>query len=174
MLQLAQRTSAPSSTSVSMRTAVWIVMCSEPEMRAPASGLVAPNSARRARSPGISCSASNISLRPNGASDRSATRKSRRAASVELMGWSPRQVGAGEAGRGLLAPIGSARRGPRGYRDRRRSDGERRGDALVVDAGLQPRRLAVVERARLVDQHDRDVVAHVVGPVEARVVEHAL
>ena len=39
MLQLAQRTSAPSSTSVSMRTAVWIVMCSDPEMRAPASGL---------------------------------------------------------------------------------------------------------------------------------------
>ena len=37
----AQRTSAPSSTSVSMSTAVWIVMCSEPVMRAPASGLVA-------------------------------------------------------------------------------------------------------------------------------------
>ena len=35
MLQLAQRTSAPSSTSVSMSTAVWMVMCSEPEMRAP-------------------------------------------------------------------------------------------------------------------------------------------
>ena len=37
----AQRTSAPSATSVSMSTAVWIVMCSEPVMRAPASGLVA-------------------------------------------------------------------------------------------------------------------------------------
>ena len=35
----AQRTSAPSATSVSMSTAVWIVMCSEPVMRAPASGL---------------------------------------------------------------------------------------------------------------------------------------
>ena len=39
MLHEAHRTSAPSSTSVSMSTAVWIVMCSEPEMRAPASGL---------------------------------------------------------------------------------------------------------------------------------------
>ena len=38
MLQLAQRTSAPSSTSVSMSTAVWMVMCSEPVMRTPLSG----------------------------------------------------------------------------------------------------------------------------------------
>ena len=30
MLQLAQRTSAPRATSVSISTAVWIVMCSEP------------------------------------------------------------------------------------------------------------------------------------------------
>ena len=42
MLQDAQRTSAPSSTRVSMSTAVWIVMCSEPAMRAPVSGLVGP------------------------------------------------------------------------------------------------------------------------------------
>ncbi len=39
MLQEAQRTSAPSAVSVSISTAVWIVMCSEPAMRAPASGL---------------------------------------------------------------------------------------------------------------------------------------
>jgi hypothetical protein len=38
MLQEAQRTSAPSSASVSIRTAVWMVMCSEPAMRAPLSG----------------------------------------------------------------------------------------------------------------------------------------
>ncbi len=38
MLQDAQRTSAPSATSVSISTAVWMVMCSEPEMRAPLSG----------------------------------------------------------------------------------------------------------------------------------------
>ena len=74
MLQLAQRTSAPSVVSVSMSTAVWIVMCSDPEMRAPASGLDSPNSWRMAIRPGISCSARIISLRPNGASDRSATR----------------------------------------------------------------------------------------------------
>ena len=42
MLQVAQRTSAPSATSVSIRTAVWIVMCSEPAMRAPFSGWLAP------------------------------------------------------------------------------------------------------------------------------------
>jgi hypothetical protein len=42
MLQEAQRTSAPSAVSVSMRTAVWVVMCSEPAMRAPASGFSAP------------------------------------------------------------------------------------------------------------------------------------
>ena len=38
MLHEAQRTSAPSACSVSISTAVWIVMCSEPEMRAPLSG----------------------------------------------------------------------------------------------------------------------------------------
>ena len=40
MLHDAQRTSAPSATSVSISTAVWIVMWSEPVMRAPASGLL--------------------------------------------------------------------------------------------------------------------------------------
>jgi len=74
MLQLAQRTCAPSSTSVSMSTAVCTVMCNEPLMRAPFSGLSAPYSLRNARRPGISCSARWISLRPNGAIDKSATR----------------------------------------------------------------------------------------------------
>ncbi len=89
MLHDAQRTSAPSSTSVSMSTAVWMVMCNEPEMRAPASGFRGPNSLRRARRPGISCSARWISRRPKGASERSATRKSwraRGAASLTVMG----------------------------------------------------------------------------------------
>ena len=35
MLQLAQRTEAPSSTSVSIRTAVSMVMCNDPETRTP-------------------------------------------------------------------------------------------------------------------------------------------
>ena len=35
MLQLAQRTWAPSAVRVSISTAVWIVMCSEPVIRAP-------------------------------------------------------------------------------------------------------------------------------------------
>ena len=38
MLQEAQRTEAPRSTSVSISTAVWMVMCSEPVTRTPASG----------------------------------------------------------------------------------------------------------------------------------------
>ncbi len=76
MLQEHQRTSAPSAVRVSIRTAVWIVMCSEPVMRAPASGCDAAYSARIAIRPGISCSASWISLRPNGARERSATLKS--------------------------------------------------------------------------------------------------
>ena len=42
MLHDAQRTSAPSATRVSMRTAVWMVMCSEPAMRAPARGFSLP------------------------------------------------------------------------------------------------------------------------------------
>ena len=41
MLHEAQRTSAPSACSVSISTAVWIVMCSEPAMRAPAQRLLA-------------------------------------------------------------------------------------------------------------------------------------
>ena len=64
MLHEHQRTSAPSATSVSIRTAVCTVMWSEPVMRAPLSGCAAPNSSRRAMRPGISCSASSISLRP--------------------------------------------------------------------------------------------------------------
>ena len=75
MLQLHQRTRAPSAVRVSISTAVWIVMCSEPVTRAPASGWDAPNSARMAISPGISCSASSISLRPKAARERSATLK---------------------------------------------------------------------------------------------------
>jgi hypothetical protein len=39
MLHDAQRTSAPRAVRVSISTAVWMVMCSEPVMRAPCSGL---------------------------------------------------------------------------------------------------------------------------------------
>src|SRR6478672_12303492 len=76
MLQEAQRTSAPSAVSVSISTAVWIVICNEPVMRAPFSGCDEAYSARIDIRPGISCSASTISLRPNSASERSATLKS--------------------------------------------------------------------------------------------------
>ena len=63
MLHVAQRTSAPSAVSVSISTAVWIVMCRLPVMRAPFSGCDAPNSSRSAIRPGISVSAILISLR---------------------------------------------------------------------------------------------------------------
>ena len=76
MLQLTQRTSAPSATSVSIRTAVCTVMCSEPATFLPLSGFAGPNSRRSAIRPGISCSARSISLRPNPARERSATLKS--------------------------------------------------------------------------------------------------
>ena len=46
MLQEAQRTSAPSAFRVSISTAVWMVMCRQPAMRAPFSGCAVPYSAR--------------------------------------------------------------------------------------------------------------------------------
>ena len=67
MLQEAQRTSAPSAFSVSISTAVWIVMCSEPAMRAPFNGCLAAYSFRIAIRPGISVSAMSISARPQSA-----------------------------------------------------------------------------------------------------------
>ncbi|OPZ04352.1 MAG: hypothetical protein BWZ09_01856 [Alphaproteobacteria bacterium ADurb.BinA305] len=76
MLHEAQRTWAPSAVSVSISTAVWMVMCSEPVMRAPFSGWLAAYSSRIAIRPGISVSAMRISLRPQAASARSATTKS--------------------------------------------------------------------------------------------------
>src|SRR5215204_1523949 len=82
MLHDTQRTSAPRSTSVSMSTAVWMVMCSDPMTRAPASGCLPRYSARIDMRPGISCSASWISLRPHSASERSATLKAGRSVAL--------------------------------------------------------------------------------------------
>ena len=76
MLHEAQRTSAPRSTRVSMSTAVCTVMCRDPVIFAPVSGLDSPYCARIAMSPGISCSARRIWSRPAGARERSATLKS--------------------------------------------------------------------------------------------------
>ena len=97
MLHDAQRTSAPSATSVSISTAVWMVMCSEPVIRAPASGWRSAYSRRVAIRPGISCSASWISLRPNPASARSATLKSVLAAVVLISSPGVRVFGVGAA-----------------------------------------------------------------------------
>src|SRR5262245_51706571 len=76
MLHEAQRTSAPSAFSVSMSTAVWMVMCNEPVIRAPFSGWLFAYSVRMAMSAGISDSAMAISRRPQPASLRLATLKS--------------------------------------------------------------------------------------------------
>src|SRR3954453_995451 len=73
MLHEHQRTCAPSAVSVSISTAVWIVMCSDPTIFSPLSGCCLAYSSRTAISPGISCSASMISLRPQSARLMSAT-----------------------------------------------------------------------------------------------------
>jgi hypothetical protein len=69
MLQLVQVTSAPRAVRVSMRTAVWMVMCKQPAMRAPARGWSAAYLVRMAIRPGISISARSISRRPKAARD---------------------------------------------------------------------------------------------------------
>src|SRR5262245_52595887 len=81
MLQETQRTSAPRSVRVSIRTAVWTVMWSEPMILAPASGFFPRYSDRRAIKPGISCSASRISWRPKSPRERSLTLNGSRPAS---------------------------------------------------------------------------------------------
>src|ERR1017187_7968198 len=73
MLQLAHRTVAPRSNSVSMSTAVWMVMWREPVIRTPAKGWVAEYFLRMDIRPGISYSAIIISLRPHSARRMSAT-----------------------------------------------------------------------------------------------------
>src|SRR2546421_10487222 len=64
------------SLHMTISTAVWIVMCSDPVMRAPLSGWAFANSSRMAIRPGISVSAMRISLRPQAASDASAITQS--------------------------------------------------------------------------------------------------
>ena len=73
MLHDDQRTSAPRCFSVRMRTAVSVVMCRQPAMRAPFRGCSAPNSRRSAMSPGISRSARSIIRCPWRASAMSLT-----------------------------------------------------------------------------------------------------
>src|SRR5512140_598397 len=73
MLHDDQVTSAPRAVSVSISTAVWIVMCRHPAMRAPFKGWSSAYFLRVAIRPGISFSARVISFRPKAARDRSAT-----------------------------------------------------------------------------------------------------
>ena len=73
MLHEDQRTSAPSSTSVRISTAVWMVMWMQPMIFAPARGLSGAYRHRNAMRAGISASAREISRRPKSASAISAT-----------------------------------------------------------------------------------------------------
>ena len=114
MLHDAQRTCAPRATRVSMSTAVWVVMCSEPAMRAPASGFDSPNSSRRAISPGISCSARRIWWRPASASERSATLKDSAvnvAEVIPLFSQARATCAYGLRGRGVIVLRGNAASG---------------------------------------------------------------
>src|SRR6185503_9510907 len=86
ILQLAQRTDAPSSARVSMRIAVSMVMCSEPVIRTPLSGLVGPYFLRMDMRPGISCWQTSMVLRPHSASERSRTAKSGLELPLPLLG----------------------------------------------------------------------------------------
>jgi S-adenosylhomocysteine hydrolase len=61
------------ATSVWICSGVWRVWCCDVLPRAPAWCRLGPYSARMSMRPGISCSASAISLRPNSARERSAT-----------------------------------------------------------------------------------------------------
>ena len=73
MLHELQRTSAPSAVSVSISTAVWIVMWRQPAIFAPFKGNLPLYSSRNAIRPGISYSAMVISLRPKSACEMSLT-----------------------------------------------------------------------------------------------------
>mgnify|MGYP006977753831 CR=1 FL=1 len=65
------RSSAPSASSVWISTAVWMVMCSEPAIRAPFNGWSPPNSVSSAIRPGISVSVMAISFLPQSAREMS-------------------------------------------------------------------------------------------------------
>lgn len=67
-------TSAPNSSRVSISTAVWIVICRQPPIRAPLSGCVFPYFFLKDIRPGISSSASIISFRPHSARFMSAVK----------------------------------------------------------------------------------------------------
>ena len=66
-----QVTSAPRAVRVSIKTAVWMVMCKHPAIRAPLRGLEAECFCLMYIRPGISCSAISISLRPKAAREMS-------------------------------------------------------------------------------------------------------
>ena len=85
MLQEDQVTSAPRAINVSIKTAVWIVMCKHPAIREPARGCSSLYSARSAIKPGISASASSISFLPQAAREMSFTLKATKGIVVVLI-----------------------------------------------------------------------------------------
>jgi len=76
MLHDDQRTCAPRCTKVSINTAVWIVICKQPAMRAPFNGFFGPYSSRMAIRPAFQFRQSRFLLRPPIAKAMSLTLKS--------------------------------------------------------------------------------------------------
>src|SRR5205823_14747164 len=100
-------------------TAVWIVICREPAMRAPFNGCFGPYSSRVAIRPGISVSASEISLRPKSARLMSLTMYSDAALAVmTIPDWRWRIGRAGEGGPCRAQAYSRGREGEQeGYKD---------------------------------------------------------
>src|SRR5690348_14932928 len=160
MLQDAHRTCAPRATSVSIRTAVWIVMCSEPVMRAPRSGCDSPYSRRVAIRPGISCSASWISLRPKAARDRSATLKSAPVETVVVL------IGAPGSGACVCGRAGSCRDGGggRGAQAGGGAQGVGAVGALPGEVGIVAAEMAVGGGLRVVGAGQGELLPEGAGP----------
>ena len=149
MLHEHQRTSAPRAVSDSMRTAVWIVMCREPAMRAPLKGWAVPNSVRHARRPGISASASSISMRPKSAWEMSLTLNWRAKIGVCAGAWEDGAGGA-RASRALPTTAAAATRRPSPSRARAGTAGARcrRGGAAAGTNRIAASPAAVAACAR--------------------------
>src|SRR5438046_10640577 len=103
MLHDVHVTSAPSETSVSISTAVSIVMWRQPATRAPLSGDLPLYSSRSDIRPGISFSAMRIFLRPSSARVRSFTLNAGNSVRVSIgfsFCFSPGRIAHQSAGRG--------------------------------------------------------------------------
>src|SRR5664279_3289792 len=144
-------------------------MCSEPVIRAPFSGWASAYSRRIDIRPGISCSASTISLRPNSASERSATLKSVSVATavgvIADMTKPPVRSGErpccrGKAERGGSEPVAALLGRPRRYHTPSPRSALCERGLQVVDhlhrTGVHATQRGQVDRDEVAEQHERD------------------